>query len=221
MDNSAILHLITGVVLSVLAFLGYQKIIGPRYCAFALLPILLALEQFSAAIIIISVQYPSLFFLNDFFTLLLVILSQVIWPIAVPFALQRMEATWSIRIVLNFFIYLGIVVALLTTWDIIFYNVEVHVVEDHLYFVQPIRGFFQKFGVYLWITTTVLPAFIAYTRRVWIFGGVLAVAYTYIIYQNHNDFIFFTPLLAVALAVAVYVVLLEVKIEDEGIQLNV
>ena len=154
MDNSAVLHLITGILLAGLAFLGYQKLIGPRYCAFALLPILLALEQFSAAIIIFSVQNASLFFLNGFFTLLLVIFSQVIWPIWVPFALQRMEVTWSIRKVLNFFIYLGVVVALFTAWDIIFCDVEVQVVDNHLYFVQPIQGYFQKFGIYLWIITS-------------------------------------------------------------------
>ncbi|MEN9335545.1 MAG: hypothetical protein RLZZ500_532 [Bacteroidota bacterium] len=218
MNNSIELHLFSGLALLLLTYYSFKTLRSPKVCAFALMPLVLALEQFSLFLLLVTAQHPKLSYLNDFFTLFFLILSQVIWPIWVPFSLQRMEQTWSIQKILTFFTYLGLVSALIGTWDIIFYNVHIVNIGDRFYLVQTSVGYFQKFGIYFWIAATFLPAFISYTPRMWVFALTLAGAGIYLLFLNHNDFIIFTPYGTLALAITLYIVLLGMKNEYVGIR---
>lgn len=214
MEDSIFLHLTAGLLLVVLSYFAFQKIKGPRYCPFAILPLLLSIQQFCAVFIIAVLHHPEISYLATFFTVMLVIVSHVIWPIWFPYAIQQMELTWSIRYLLRFFSFLGVFVALIATWDIVFYDVEVQGKGVNIFLVQSVKGYFQRFGIYFWLITTLLPAFISYTPRVWVLGFVMVITYCFILNQAQHTILFFPPLFAIAIALTMFWILLKVR-EDQ------
>ncbi|MCZ8170033.1 hypothetical protein [Flavobacterium sp.] len=210
MYNNVLFPIISGIILALMAFVSVQRVNHPRFFHFAMILLILAMEQFCTALVALAVDNPAYDYLKGFFTLFLLIISQIIWPVWIPFALQRMETVWAIRRLLIFFVYLGILVALFTTWDYIFYEVSVTLEGDEMRFIQNGDRFFQAYGVYFWMGVTLLPAFISYTKRMWIVGLTLALAYAVMRYMNPYDFVFFSPIVALVLGGSIYFVLLDI-----------
>lgn len=216
MHYNILFPIFSGVILALMAFATVQRVNHPRYFPFAMIPLILAIEQFCTALIALAVDFPDYDYLKGFFTLFLLILSQIIWPVWIPFALQRMERVWAIRRLLLFFVYLGVLLALFTTWDYIFYEVTVTRDGDDMRFIQKGDSYFQAYGTYLWMSVTLLPTLISYTKRMWIVGLTLALSYAIMRYLNPYDFIFFSPIVALVLGGSIYFVLIEVP-ESEAL----
>jgi len=153
----------------------------------AIMPLLLALQQFSEGFVWLSIvnetdfgctqSVASGFFLS---------FALVIWPLLVPLAVYSFEQVKIRKQMIMPFIVVGACVSL---WEIYWvylvngYSVNIHEASGHLEYIRNVP--YQNFVKYMYVSSALIPFLLCTENKVKILGSILAGAFllSYVFYR--------------------------------------
>lgn len=163
-----------GIVLLGIGTLTLKAVKQPRALAFAAIPMLFAIQQFSEGVIWLTFGYdaPQL---NVAMTYLYSFFSHVLWPAYVPIAVVLIEPPGGRRRTLLVFAAAGVGVALYLLYFLVVFPIVSRPVGQHIEYLSPHFFAAEVMTLYL-LATTVSPLASAH-RMVKVFGALALLSF--------------------------------------------
>ena len=197
-----------GIVLSVLSVASIRKVKQPSELAFASIPLIFAIQQFSEGLLWLSITDPIYGSLKQVSTYTFLFFAQIVWPIWLPLALLLLTKNVKAVSIHKIFVLFGVIVSLYLTYCLIYFDVEAKVVGQHIAYLQ---NYPLALKPYVWVfygTATVLPAFFSKIKWMWILGMVILISYiiTNIFYRDYvvSVWCFFASVISIVVVTFMY-----------------
>ena len=171
---SATASFTAGAILSGIGTLTLRSALSahrPRELAFATIPLLFAVQQFTEGLIWLSFNAGEPFLIGGL-THVYSFFSHVLWPVYVPVAVMWMEPAGWRRRALCGFVAAGAGVAAFLLFVLVVFPVVARPVDQHIEYLSP--HFFAALTMLLYLSSTVLSPVFSSHRWVQVFG-VLAL----------------------------------------------
>ncbi len=153
--------------------------------AFASVPFIFAIHQFSEGLLWLSFDHEGLQFLRKPSIYAYIVFSQIIWPFWAPFALWQAETDQKRKKILSYFTVLGVVTSMYLFYTVLTVSVNATVGSHHIqYQVDFIMPQLRRI---LYFLTTVVTLFIATNNHIRYFGLALLITLilSFLIYTNY------------------------------------
>lgn len=163
-------------VLLVIGVAGIIKAAHKRQLAFAVIPLIFAVQQFTEGFLWLSLEgiFPGF---DKILTYTYLFFAQVLWPVWIPLAFLWLENDNTRRLILKFLAGTGILVGLYLAYGLFSFDVSSEIVNHHikysLDYPQNLRGYSNL----LYGLATVAPAFVSGVKGMKIFGLLVILAY--------------------------------------------
>lgn len=157
-------------ILIVGGVVALRKVKEPSQIAFASLPFLFAIQQFSEGFVWLSLTNPDYEKYNMFSTFVFVFFAQVVWPFLVPFSIMILEKNKFRKKVMMVFVVIGGLLTIylanrLFTTPVYSEEKKLHIMY---HFGYPLSRFTYP-GVFYFLAT-VIPALISTSKNMIYFG---------------------------------------------------
>lgn len=183
-----------------------KKIESPKMLAFASMPILFGVQQFSEGILWLTFADPEFVFWQKPAIYGFLLIAQVLWPVWLPFALWRMEPDDARKKIMTYFFGIGAVLSLFLLYCLIFY--EVRAVEEARHIRYSLDFPYKPMKRIMYFLAIVVPIFLSSLRFMKLLGVTLlgSLMLSYILYYNYviSVWCFFAAILS-ALVVLIIV----------------
>lgn len=190
-----------GIVLLGIGTLTLKAVKQPRELAFAAIPMLFAIQQFSEGVIWLTFGYdaPQL---NVAMTYLYSFFSHVLWPAYVPMAVLLIEPPGGRRRTLLVFAAAGVGVALYLLYFLVAFPIVSRPVGQHIEYLSP--HFFAAGVMTLYLLATTVSPLVSAHRMVKFFGALALLSFGAAYYFYAAWFISVWCFFAALLSVVVY-----------------
>jgi hypothetical protein len=166
-----------GVVLSAIGIASIKKVKEPGQYAFAGIPLLFAVQQFTEGFVWLALKDPEYSSLLTITSFTFVVFAQVVWPLWVPLAMYLMEKKNGRKRVLFLLTIAGLIVSVYRSYCIMTDGVVSSIAGHHIAYligtVPPILGI----GPILYFLATVAPSFFSSVRGVWAIGLAILISF--------------------------------------------
>ena len=164
-------------VLAVAGVLTLRKVEKSSQLLFAAIPIIFALQQFTEGFVWLSLSNPDFYFLHSITVNLFIIFAQILWPVLLPLSVLLLEPKPFKKIILIVLTIWGAVISSVLTY---YLATNIPIAKIDCYHIQylligPMHEYWFR-GVFYFIPT-VFPLFISSTKRLWVFGIAIVIAY--------------------------------------------
>jgi hypothetical protein len=146
---SATASFIAGAALTVAGAVAVSQVKKPSHLLFACIPVFFGIQQLCEGILWLSFTDPGFAGWHDPAKYTFLIFAQVIWPFWIPLAFMKIERLASRRSIMRYFLYGGIVAAVMLTYRLIFYTAVADIEGCHIAYhidshpvIQIITGIF-------------------------------------------------------------------------------
>ena len=137
---------------------------------FAAIPLIFGVQQISEGFVWVALQSPGHDLMLSISMYIFLIAALVIWPSVIPLSVLSMEKVKGRRLVLYFFLVVGLLTSAYYGLSLLVNDVEPRIISHHIKYapVYPRPMSLLIFIAYLIATLT--PLFISSVRKMWIFG---------------------------------------------------
>jgi hypothetical protein len=184
---SAEASFVSGTVLSVIGIAAIKKNDKPDQLAFAAIPLIFAIQQFTEGILWLTLPDPNAVVLQKTAMYIFLFFAQVVWPTWVPFAVLTMEKDEKRKKTLRFLLIIGLLVSGYLAVRLIMYPAHAEISGHHVYYELgfPVSAI-RYFGI-MYFIATVIPPFLSGKRKMWMLGLAIFVSYliTRMFYENY------------------------------------
>jgi hypothetical protein len=161
----------------------------PERRLFAAIPLVLGVQQAAEGVVWLTLPTPGQNLAEKLAIYLFLFTAVVVWPTMVPLAVllaERSRARWR-RWLLRAFLYEGIAVSAVYGIGLLTYPVRTVIQQAHVLYAVDAAPWYAGIVAMAYLIATILPFFAAGNRKMFLFGGVVAVAYlvTYIAFQDY------------------------------------
>jgi hypothetical protein len=206
-----------GIVLSVIGTASVVKVQNRSQMAFAAIPLIFAIQQFSEGFLWLSLQHPGYAFLQQSTTYLFLFFAQVVWPVWVPFSVLKLEPPEAHKSIQKIMVGIGALVSVYLGYCLMTFHVEAKVVGHHIVYEQLYPETLRYFGGGLYLVATIAPPFFSRLKHMFLIGWAILVSYivSTIFYEGYviSVWCFF----ASVISLAVFAVMREVKNRHDAI----
>ncbi|MBL0341189.1 MAG: hypothetical protein IPP71_09800 [Bacteroidetes bacterium] len=175
--------------------------------AFAAIPLLFAVQQFSEAVVWLSLTSPDFIHWQSFSTSLFLIFAQVVWPLWVPVSVLSLENNPARKKILRILTGIGIIISSYLAWCLVNYPVRAEIEQSHIHYILDFPLTLAWISGVLYFISTVIPTLVASFKKVAILGFTILTSYifTKFFYENYliSVWCFFA---AVISAVILYII---------------
>lgn len=176
----------TGVVLGVVGVLSLKKAQAPSEFAFAAIPLLFSMQQFTEGIVWLSLTNKNFEEWGSVSTHLFLIFAQVVWPIWVPLSLYLIEKNANRKKLLLFLTNIGIFVAICFAYCQILYPVKTEINAYHIVYSLSFPLAIVDIAKVFYVIATVTSPFISTNKNFNLLGisNLISLIFTLQFYSN-------------------------------------
>ena len=202
-----------GVVLSVIGVATLKKVNHRSQLAFASIPLIFAVQQFTEGFLWLSLTHAEYASLSKITTYLFLFIAQIIWPFWVPFSILILDKKERRNTFGKTMLIIGTTVSIYLAYCLLKFPVEGKVIGYHIAYLQEYPESLSLFGGIFYVIATIAPPFFSPYKRMWTMG--IAILISYIISTLfYNEYIvsvwcFFASIISIS----IYGVMLQIKTE--------
>lgn len=166
-----------GAILSGVSIIAARNVDKPEQWAFAAIPGIFAVQQFTEGFVWLSLSVGSMSAWNHAATFMFLVFAQVVWPMWVPFAVLLLEKDRWRRQILMILMGLGLILSSHTLYCLVAYPLESRISEYH---IQYSLGFPAAWLTVIGLTyglVTIVPTFISTVPKMSLIGLMIAGSY--------------------------------------------
>jgi len=145
--------------------------------AFAVIPVLFAIQQFTEGIIWLSLTNMNVSGWNNSATYTFLFIAQVLWPVWVPFSIFLMESNYIRKRVLLGLTGIGCITSFYMAYTLITSDFHSSISNHHIQYNQNFSTIVINLGSVFYFLPTVLPAFISSLKKMIYIGMLLLSSY--------------------------------------------
>ncbi len=190
------------IVLTAISVISIRKVKKPSQSAFASIPLIFAVQQFTEGLLWLSLTDPYYASLQEGSTYVFLFFAQVVWPIWVPLSILMLVEKEKRKTIEKTLVGIGGVVSLYLAYCLMTYSVQAEVVGYHISYVQDYPQALSRYGGALYIIATIAPPFFSPAKRMWTLGTAILVSYiiTTIFYADYvvSVWCFFASVISIA-----------------------
>jgi hypothetical protein len=185
-----------------------------RVIPFASIPLIFGIQQFVEGILWLSLTHVEHAHRQNSATHIFIFFAQVVWPLWVPFALWLLENDSKRKQLIQYIMYLGILVSLYLIYSLLEYPVSSSEREYHIHYelLYPVNVKYT--GVFYFIPT-VIPAIISSVKRIWVMGTINLLSFIVTKFYFEEYVVSVWCFFAAVLSVFVLVVLKQMKTTEQ------
>jgi hypothetical protein len=174
---SAEASFIAGTALSVVGVVAIKKTVNPSQIAFASIPLIFAIQQFSEGFLWLALLSPTYAFLQKITTYTFLTFAQVVWPTWVSFSILLLERDNKRKRMLYAILSIGVLVSLCLTYRLLTQTISSRIGDHHIIydFGTPMRAI-KYFSIFYFIST-VVPPFVSGIKKMWYLGFIILASY--------------------------------------------
>jgi hypothetical protein len=166
-----------GVLLTGAGILAARKSQKPAQWAFAAIPGIFAVQQFSEGFVWLSLSNESYAPWAQAATFLFLFFAEVLWPAWVPFAMLTLEKDRRRRQILFGLLVLGLLFSIQSLYGLLAYPFSAKISEHHIQYHLDASFMLTTFAMVVYGLVAVIPTFISSVTRMWLVGLPIAVSF--------------------------------------------
>jgi hypothetical protein len=132
-----------------------QKSETAHQIAFASIPIIFAVQQFSEGILWLALTHPEYRFLKEEATYTFLFFAQVIWPIWVPWSIMILEKKEERKRIQKIMLTISLTVTIYLLFCLFIFDVDARIGSNHIHYALDYPASIGKFGAMLYIFVTI------------------------------------------------------------------
>jgi hypothetical protein len=166
----------SSVVISAIGAATYRKAGEPSQKAFAAIPLLFAMQQFSEGVLWITLRSMGHPGLQSAAMYLFLILALMVWPVMIPWSVYRMETSSGRKRKISWLVSAGMALSLYYACCLFRFHVRPDITGFHVQYLNdfPVIPGYIAFAVY--VAVTIVPLFLSTVRKMWVFGTLITVS---------------------------------------------
>jgi hypothetical protein len=176
-----------GVALGVVGILSVKKVKKPSQLAFAAIPLLFSIQQFSEAFVWLTLTNKQYETWESMATNVYLVFAQVLWPAWVPLSIWLLEKDASRKKMLLFFTGIGSLLACYLAYCLWVYPVHAAASARHIAYTLNFPSVLVNVSITLYVLSTIVPLFISTTKNIPILGVAVlgSFALTQLFYAHY------------------------------------
>lgn len=198
----------TGLVLSAVGAASIKKAQSPSQIAFAGIPLIFAVQQFTEGLVWLSLSNPDYASMQIVATFGFLFFAQVVWPIWVPFSILNLEPKARRRKSGKILLGIGALVSLYLAYCLWTFHVEAKIIGHHIAYQQ---DYPSAIGIYcgvLYSIATIVPPFLSRIKWMWVLGAMIFISYiiTAVFYTDYivSVWCFFASIISIMVLAILY-----------------
>jgi hypothetical protein len=203
----------SSAVLGVIGVITVQKVSHPSQLAFACIPFLFSLQQFTEGIVWLSLSNTDFAFLQTFSTYLFLIIAQIVWPTWVPLSILLLEKNEKRKKALHLILGIGIGLSLYLTFCYLFYDVNAEISMHHIKYnldFPHVKHLLWLSGLFYFIPT-VVSTFVSSVKRMHLVGTFILLSCVITLLFTTKYFISIWCFFAAILSMLVLLVIIKLQ----------
>lgn len=165
-----------GALLSGAAVVAGRKSEGSKW-AFAAIPGIFAVQQFSEGFVWLSLSNESYAGWSKAATFMFLFFAEVLWPAWIPLAILLLEKNHWRRQILTGLLGLGLVLSAHSLYCLIAYPFSARISDHHIQYSLNYSISWVVFITVVYGIVTILPTFISSIPRMWLIGLPVAISF--------------------------------------------
>ena len=199
------------VILAVVSVISIREVRKPSQLFFASIPLIFCVQQFVEGFLWLALTKPFFAPLQQITTYILLFISQVVWPLWIPYAALKLEKEKENIIFQKVMLSIGVLIAFYLGYCLMNYSVDAKINGYTITFLQ---NYPMKYSIpadLLYIIATVAPPLFLTIRKVWLLSITTIISYiiTTIFYENYIVSVW--SLFSFFIAVSVLVIMDEIR----------
>ena len=198
---SATASFTSGVVLTIVGIASMRKASISSGLAFAGVPFIFAVQQFSEGFVWLSLNNPAFAGWETISTKTFLIFAHIVWPIWIPFSILLLEKNYKKKNILYLLLGCGVVLSFSYAWCLAVYPVVAKIDGHHIAYILNYPAVLFTLTTIFYGLATILPAFISSADRMKLLGIAITVSYifTSLFYQEYitSVWCYFAALLSI------------------------
>ena len=190
-----------GLVLSIAGVVTLRIAKKRSVVIFAFIPILFAVQQITEGFVWVCLSTPSWEPWQDIPIAIFLFLSHVLWPVWMPLSIWLLEKRGWRKKILFTLLCLGILLAIYHFYFIVTYTPKAEILSCHIDYITSFPESLMLLSAMLYGLTTIIPTLISSSKRMWMMGVVLTIAYVVskLFYEAYlvSVFCFFAALMSI------------------------
>ncbi len=166
-----------GVILLTAGIATVKKAKVSSQLAFAAIPLIFAVQQFTEGLLWISLLNPEYAIWQQPVTYLFLIFAQVVWPTWVPVSILLLEKKKKRKSILYIISGLGILTSFYLSSRMIMHDVRAEVIGHHIHYNLWVPVSVLKFFGIIYFITTVVSHFISGIKKIWWLGFLTLLSF--------------------------------------------
>jgi hypothetical protein len=189
-----------GIVLSTIGIATIKKAQRREQLAFAAIPLLFAIQQFSEGFVWVGLQTSNTLMASTGAYIFL-FFAQVLWPFWVPWSVMILEKKEDRRIPQKILLGVSVLISAYLAWCLLSFNVDAQISSYHIKYQLDYPETFGKVGIALYVLVTITPPYFSHIKGMKILATIILGSYiiTFIFYREYllSVWCFFSALISV------------------------
>jgi hypothetical protein len=164
------MSLMSGTALGVVGILSVRKVRKRSQLAFAAIPLLFSLQQFSEAFVWLSLMHKQYETWETIATNVFLFFAQALWPAWVPFSIWLLEKEPKRKKILFFLVGAGVLLAFYLTYCLFVYPGHAAANAHHIAYTLDFPPMFINASITIYVLSTLGPPFISSDKTIRILG---------------------------------------------------
>lgn len=176
-----------GVILAVVSVISIKEVRKPSQIYFASIPIIFCAQQFVEGFLWLALTKPFFAPLQQTTTYMLLFISQVVWPLWIPYAALKLEKEQENIIFQRVLLAIGVLIAFYLGYCLMTYSVEAKITGYTISFSQNYPMKYSIPAYLLYIIATIAPPLFLNIKKVWLLSITTIISYiiTTLYYENY------------------------------------
>jgi hypothetical protein len=200
---SATASFAAGIALTVIGIATLKKTKTPNQLAFAGIPLIFAIQQFSEGILWLALTHPEYRFMKEEATYTFLFFAQVVWPIWVPWSIMILEKKENRKRIQKIMLTISLTVTVYLIFCLLVFDVDARIGSNHIHYELDYPATIGKFGALLYIFVTISPPYFSRVKGMWMLATIILISYiiTFIFYRDYllSVWCFFSALISVVI----------------------
>jgi hypothetical protein len=192
-----------GIVLSTIGVTAVRKVNVPSQYAFAAIPLVFGIQQFSEGAVWLSLQHPAYAQFEPYGTNMFLFVARVLWPILMPLSILLMEEERRKKRILRIMLVMGTTVGMYYSYCLLFLNVSPNISGHHIQYISDYPEAMADPVFSLYVLAAIPPLFVSSIKKTQLLGVLflLSVFVTGIFYLQYltSVWCFFAAIVSVVI----------------------
>lgn len=197
-----------GVILSAIGVASIKKVKEPSQYAFAGIPLIFAVQQFTEGFLWLALTNPLYASLKEVTSYVFLFFAQIVWPVWVPFSILILTKQTERKFFSKALVLIGALVSIYLGYCLTVYPIDTNADNYHIAYEQDYPQALGAYGGALYIMATILPSFFSRIKYMWSLGTAILLSYiiTTIFYEDYivSVWCFFASIISITVYAILY-----------------